>query len=306
MTRWLTGALAALIAGGAALADDIRFFTLGSGELDGGYHRAARAICSAVNRAHHGRLRCSPETTPGSRYNVAALSRGALDLGIAQADVAARAAAEGETGLRLVARLHEEALTVLAAPGVEIASLSDLAGRRVDIGPPASGRHGTARAIFAALSLGAGRVVAFEELPGAASAQALCDGGIDAAVFILGHPSGLVERALDCGATLAPVGDGEMERLLAAAPHLRRTRIPAWRYAALDAPVETAALRADLLARADTPDAIAAAVARVLIDEAETIGRAAPVLAGIGPGSLSEAGGAAPLHPGVEAVYAGR
>lgn len=305
MKRWLTGALAALIAGGAATAEDLRFFTLGSGELDGGYHRAARAICSAVNRAQPGRMRCSPETTPGSRYNIHALSRGALDLGIVQADVAARALTGGATGLRLAARLHEETLTVLAGPEARVERLSDLAGRRVDIGPPASGRHATARVLFAALGLGGGGDVALEELPGATSVQALCDGRIDAAVFILGHPSALVERALACGAALAPVDGDELERLLAAAPYLRRTRIPVWRYAALEAPVETAALRAELLARAETPDEVVSAVARALLAEAEAIGRAAPILAQIGAGSLAE-NGVVPLHPGAAAVYADR
>ena len=64
--------MAVLLALSAPLrSQDLTFFTVGSGELGGGYYVAAAALCDAVNRAEHGAMRCSPEPTSGSLYNLA-------------------------------------------------------------------------------------------------------------------------------------------------------------------------------------------------------------------------------------------
>jgi hypothetical protein len=46
---------------------DLELFTVGTGDVGGGYYSAGRAICEAVNRERTGQLRCSPEPTPGSQ-----------------------------------------------------------------------------------------------------------------------------------------------------------------------------------------------------------------------------------------------
>ena len=63
MLRAVVAFLLVLAAPGAA--QDLRLFTVGSGEVGGAYFAAANAICDTVNRARRGVLRCSPEATPG-------------------------------------------------------------------------------------------------------------------------------------------------------------------------------------------------------------------------------------------------
>jgi len=79
-------ALLALLLAGPLAAQDLRLFSVGAGDVEGGYYSAARAICDAVNRAERGRLRCSPEPTSGSLYNLAALADGQLDFALVQSD----------------------------------------------------------------------------------------------------------------------------------------------------------------------------------------------------------------------------
>ena len=93
----LAAALAA--AGLPAGAIDLRLFTLGSGEVGGGYFAAANAICELLNRERRGVLRCSPEATPGSIYNLAALRDRQLDFALVQSDWQ-RYAYEGSRELR--------------------------------------------------------------------------------------------------------------------------------------------------------------------------------------------------------------
>src|SRR5262249_3333473 len=71
-----------------AYASDETIVSLGTGELKGVYYPVGRAICEVVNQdlRTHG-VRCSPETTPGSVYNIEALRSGELDFALVQSDL---------------------------------------------------------------------------------------------------------------------------------------------------------------------------------------------------------------------------
>ncbi len=75
---------------GARRARDLHAFaSVGTGALNGVYYPVGGAICAIVN--DHIRatgVRCSPETTPGSVYNLDALRSGELEFAIVQSDVA--------------------------------------------------------------------------------------------------------------------------------------------------------------------------------------------------------------------------
>ena len=64
------------------------FASIGTGETNGIYYPVGKAICRIVNRdlATHG-VRCSPEATPGSVYNITAVQSDELEFGIVQSDV---------------------------------------------------------------------------------------------------------------------------------------------------------------------------------------------------------------------------
>src|SRR6516165_5481935 len=78
----------AVVAPATARAGDEVFASVGTGELNGVYYPVAKAICEIVNRdLSIDGVRCSPETTPGSVYNIHAIQSGELEFGIVQADV---------------------------------------------------------------------------------------------------------------------------------------------------------------------------------------------------------------------------
>ena len=120
------GVAALLICGLAhastALAADLRLVTFGGATLTGNYYAIASAICARVNDLGREDLRCSPEATPGSLYNLQAMKRGELDFALVQSDWQ-RAAVFGTRGfedegpmiaLRSVMSLYQEALTLIA------------------------------------------------------------------------------------------------------------------------------------------------------------------------------------------------
>jgi TRAP transporter TAXI family solute receptor len=305
--------LAALLpAGGAASA--LTFLSVGTGDLGGGYYRVAQALCAAVNAAAPGRLRCSAEATPGSIYNLVALRDGQLDLAIVQSDWQAHAvrgtelfAGDGPmTGLRSVMALHSEPVTLLVRRDAGIASLRDLAGRRVDLGHPASGRRATALGLLRAEGVDPDSFAAVLGLQTGAALAELCAGRIDATLLVTGHPSAAIAGTLrDCEVALADLRGGGLSALVDAGDGFVEARIMRTSYPELARDIATVAVRATLVAREDVPvDAVTALVEATLSGRAELALRE-PLLAGLEPAAMAADGLTAPLHPAAEAAFAG-
>lgn len=307
MPRLLAVALAALVAlapSARASGPGLSFFSVGGGELGLGYDTVVRAICAQVNAAHPGRLRCSAEATPGARYNLDALLSGELGFGIVQADLL-HAATHGDQGhpLRLVARLYDETFVVLAGADTPITRLADLEGQRVDIGRPASGRHVSARTIFAATGVDVAAFAGVFTLTADTAIAELCDGRLEAVALVVGQPSALVARAVDrCGARVVALTAAEQQAVIARSPAFHRGQVAASHLSALSRDVPTVALAAALLARADEPYGLVAALAAVLQDRRAALAAATPLLAAFDPMLPVEGDEGLPMHPGVRAA----
>src|SRR5271166_5461635 len=188
--------VAALIATAGVLpttawAGDEIFASVGTGELTGIYYPVGEAVCQIVNRdlPTYG-IRCSAESTPGSVYNIDAIQSGELECGIVQSDVQF-AAYNGEGawigrpfhGLRSVASLYPELVTIIARADAHINDLADLQGRRVNVGSKGTGTRATWDAIEAALGWSNDERVKPAEMRAEATTSALCSGAIDASLL---------------------------------------------------------------------------------------------------------------------------
>jgi TRAP transporter TAXI family solute receptor len=310
--RAVLATLAALAAP-PAVAQDLDLFTLGAGDVGGGYYAAASAICDTVNLAERGRLRCSPEATPGSLYNLAALRDGQIDFALVQSDLH-RAAFEGadifaEPGpmedLRSIMSLYPEALTVLARADAGVTTIGDIAGKRVDVGPPASGRRATVDRLFRALGLGRADFAAQLELPTGAAIDELCAGRIDVTILIVGHPNTAIGTALaDCDARLVPVAGEGVDGALGESGDYVRAVIPRAAYPTLTADVPSFAVTATLVTRAGTEPQLVETLVLDTLASLPVLAIRAPVLRELEPEAMQERGLTAPLHDGAAAAYA--
>ena len=141
----------AVVPAATARAGDEIFASVGTGELNGIYYPVGKAICQIVNRdlSTHG-VRCSPETTPGSVYNVRAIQSGELEFGIVQSDVnfdayKGQGAWVGRPfgDMRSVLSLYPELVIVMARAESHIDELAALKGRRVNVGSRGTGTRAT-------------------------------------------------------------------------------------------------------------------------------------------------------------------
>lgn len=210
-------------------AQDLKFFTIGTGGTAFTYYPVGGVIANAISKPPGSRecdaggscgvdgLIASAVSSRGSVDNVNAIISGLRNSGFAQSDVAYWAytgtgTMEGQepaTELRTIAALFEEHIHLVALADSGINSVADLKGKRVSLDEPGSGTRVDALLIMEANGLTEDMLTA-EELKGNAAAEALRNGKIDAFFAVAGYPTGaVVELASAADIKLVPIdGDG--------------------------------------------------------------------------------------------------
>jgi TRAP transporter TAXI family solute receptor len=200
------------------------------------------------------------QTTADVAENLRAISRGDLDMGLSQADITAWAfqgtAAFGEqpplANLRVLARLYPENVHLIARKDAPIASVTDLKGKRVAMGPEGSGTSATAKLILSAYAV-KWNTVQMKHMEFSAISEAFASGAIDAAFMVSGAPTLAIEDvAARTPIKLVPISGPTAEKLAQVFPFYSRGVIPAGTYAGQPA-VETLDVGSVLLSR-DTMD----------------------------------------------------
>lgn len=227
-----TAAISAVLAlglAGTATAQDLKFFTIGTGGTAYTYYPVGGVIANAISKPPGSRecgeggscgvdgLIASAVSSRGSVDNVNAIISGLRNSGFAQSDVAYWAytgtgtmeGKEAATDLRTIAALFEEHIHLVALADSGINSVADLAGKRVSLDEPGSGTYVDANLILEANGLSVDDLTA-EALKGNAASEALRNGKIDAFFVVAGYPTGaLVELASAAKVKLVPIdGDG--------------------------------------------------------------------------------------------------
>ncbi len=225
-------AASAIFLGGMAanaVAQDIKFFTIGTGGTAFTYYPVGGVIANAISKPPGSRecgqggscgvdgLIASAVSSRGSVDNVNAIISGLRDSGFAQSDVAFWAytgtgtmeGKEPATDLRTIAALFEEHIHLVTLKDRGISSVADLKGKRVSVDEPGSGTYVDAGLILEANGLSLSDITE-ENLKGAAATEALRNGKIDAMFVVAGFPTGaLVELASAADMALVPIdGDG--------------------------------------------------------------------------------------------------
>jgi TRAP transporter TAXI family solute receptor len=293
----------------AAPAQEMRIVSLGTAGIDGNYFAMGRALCAAVQETAPADLRCSPEPTPGSHYNLVALAERGLEFAIVQSDWQ-REAVEGTglfegpvEGLRAVASLYPEAVTIVVRGDSGIDSIDDLAGRRVDIGDVSTARRATNVSLLSALGFTQEEIDVLPGLSGAAVTQELCGGRVDATMIVIGHPSNAIREMLRaCDLRLLPVDGRRLRAVLEDNAAFSAYTLPAETYAGIARDVPMLAVTATLVVRDGVEDAVVALFARALAEKGAAISRRAPVFRQRDPQAMATDGLTAPLHPAAAAV----
>jgi TRAP transporter TAXI family solute receptor len=280
-------------------------FTLASGPEGSEYARFGESLIAAVNQAAPD-VKLRQRFSEGSVDNAWLLARGEADYAIVQGDVAAAALAGEDvfarsaplSTLRAVGGLFPEAVHVVVLPDSPVRDVTQLRGRRVDIGAPASGTRFDAVAVLAAYGLKPADLAETREDAPAVAVERLRRRQLDALFMTIAAPARVLQHlAAEPGLRLLPVSGAALERLTQARPGLTPLTLPANTYPRQQQAIATVASAALLLTTLDAPHIEVERVADLVF------GRMAEQPAGRGDvvkvSAQNELRGVTiPLHPG--------
>lgn len=316
-------AVGAVMIAGAAQAQDINFFTIGTGGTAYTYYPVGGVIANAISNPPGSRpceeggscgvpgLIASAVSSRGSVDNINAILSGLRNSGFAQSDVAYWAATgtgtmEGQEPaekLRTIAALFEEHIHLVTLADSGVNTVADLKGKRVSLDEPGSGTYVDAKLILEANGLTVDDVTA-EALKGNAASEALRNGKIDAFFVVAGYPTGgLVELASAEDIKLVPIDGDAAAALTEKYGFFSASDIPGGTYEGVDT-VTTVAVGAQWFTSADIDEELVYQITkalwndktRKLLDTGHAKGKAITLetaLNGVG----------VPLHAGAERFY---
>ena len=309
-------AIASLVASsfttGSAIAASQQFVSIGTGGVTGVYYPTGGAICRLVNknRKKHG-IRCSAESTGGSIYNINTIRAGELEFGVAQSDWQYHAyngtSKFSEKGkfskLRAVFSVHPEPVTVIARDDSGVNQLTDIKGKRMNIGNPGSGTRGTWEVIEGALGWKRSDLKLAAEMKSAETGQAVCDDKIDAYFWLVGHPSALTQESLaSCAAHLVDVKGPAIDKLVAENSFYRTATIPAGMYNN-DRDIQTFGVGATFVSSSDVPDNVVYTIVKSVFDNFDDFKKLHPAFANLKEKEMITDSLSAPIHPGAVKYY---
>ncbi|MGR6430635.1 TAXI family TRAP transporter solute-binding subunit [Rhizobium sp. PAMB 3182] len=307
-----------------ASAQDLNFFTIGTGGTAATYYPVGGVIANAISNPPGSRpcaeggscgvegLIASAVSSRGSVDNINAIVSGLRNSGFAQSDVAYWAYSgtgtmegkEPATDLRSIAALFPEHIHLVASKDSGINSVADLKGKRVSLDEPGSGTYVDAKLILEANGLSTDDIEA-EALKPDASSDALRNGKLDAFFFVGGYPTGaIVELAASAPIKLVPIDGAASDALTSEYSFFSVSDIPAGTYEGVDTDTSTVAVGAQWLTSAKADDTLIYNITkalwndntRKLLDTGHAKGKVITLdtaLDGLG----------VPLHPGAEKFY---
>ena len=226
----IAGGLAAL----PATAQDIQFFRIATGGTAGTYFPIGGLLSNAISNQPGSRaceeggscgapgVIATALASNGSVANINGIASGQIESGFSQSDVAYWAHTgtgvfEGKGALenvRAIANLYPESIHLVARADAGIASVADLAGKKVSLDEPGSGTLVDARIILEAYGLSEDDVEA-EFLKPNQAADLMRDNNMDAFFFVGGFPAGAItELATSQDIVLVPIEGPEADALL--------------------------------------------------------------------------------------------
>jgi TRAP transporter TAXI family solute receptor len=310
--------------GGASLAQEPRFFRIGTAATGGSFFEIGGVLAGAISSPADGPLcghggSCGvrglvavAQATPGSVENLRLVNSGQLESGFAQGDLAGWAytgtKAFAEAGplrqLRAIATLFPVAAHLVVRADSPIHSLADLAGKIVSLGEAGSGSAADGAVLFAAAGLGEHDLTRKHLRPGPA-AEALKAGTLDAFLVVGGYPVPAIrELAATVPIRLVPIEGKIVDTVKKDFRFYYPTEIPADSYPGVDVDTPSLGFSALWVVNADVDPDLVYAITTALWNPAT-----ARLLAAIDPiGGRIRLGRAldglsVPLHPGAARFY---
>jgi TRAP transporter TAXI family solute receptor len=297
------------------LAQPRQLVVIASGWVVGVYYPIAGAMSRIAYSAPDLNIRAVVESSGASVANAQLVGAGDADLALIQNDIAYYAvrgsalpefAGRPVTTMTALFTVFSEPVHVVARRAAGVKSVRDLRGKRVILGPSASGTEQNALQILEAYGLRESDLGRALRVEAAAAAEQIREGQVDAAFFTTGLGSVVVLDTLVRGqATLVPIEHAQGQALRQKYPFYTLETIPTAAYKGLAGDVPTVAVRAMVVARSGLPEDLVYRFTRAIFDNLGQLHAADPAARGL---TLPTALRGLPiaLHPGAARFFTER
>ena len=189
--------------------------SIGTGGTGGVYYPLGGGLAALISKYVPG-VEATAEVTAGSIANLQLISGGKSEVGFTMADSAWDAYngldkfSGKKVPLRTLAVFYPNRMQVVTIEGTGINKFSDLKGKRVSTGAPASGTEVMSMRLIEALGMDPNKDMTRERLSVAESVNALKDRKIDALFWVGGVPTpSLTDLAATPGVTIKMIDHGD-------------------------------------------------------------------------------------------------
>ena len=281
----------------------LRIGTAGEG---GNYNSLGKALSQTLQKDPY-KINVEVKTTAGSAANIRLLSQDYLELAIAQSDVidemyAGTLDTQAMKGYSAIASLYPEPVQIVVSADSGIASVSDLAGKKVSVGEADSGTQKNAAQILQAYGL-TSNMLTVQNMTYAEASKALGDGSIDAMFCTAGAPAQVItDLSGTTPVSLVPIEGQQSDLLTGAYGFYAKAVIPAGTYKGQDSDVTTLAVMSVLLASDKTPADKIYTITGALFKEKAALNDAVPVEFDLQEQKAVESV-TIPFHPGAAQYY---
>jgi len=286
-----------------------QFLTIATGSTAGVYFPLGGALAQILNQNIRG-MEANARTTGASVANVALMSNKEVELAFMQNDIAYYAFTGTEMfkdkkndQLRGIAALYPEVVQLVVTEASGIRSVADLRGKRVSVGAAGSGVEANSRQVLNAFGLKHTDLQRADFLSFAEASTAIRDGHLDAAFLTSGTPTAaVIEMATALPVRLIPITGPEVQALRNQFPFYMEFTIPAGTYTGQTEAVNTIAVKALIVVRADVSERLAYDITRALFNNLPAFA-AAHVRGKDLAIKTAQENMPIPLHPGAERFF---
>ena len=287
------------------------FVTIGTGGVTGTYYPTGGAICRLVNQyKKETKIRCSVESTGGSVYNINTIESSELDFGIAQSDIVYQASngtgkfkGKKLTKLKSVMSIYPELLTLVTRKDANINTITDVKGKRINLGNQGSGNEATALTLFDASGIKKDDLKFAGALKASEMPDALRENKIDGYFYMVGHPTANIKDATNSvDVKIIPLQGSNIDALVNKYPYFAKADVPAGMYKGNPNAIPTFGVKAVLVTSDDVSEKAVYTVVKAILENFDKFKRLHPVYKNITKKSLLE-NLSAPLHEGAKKYF---
>jgi len=290
----------------------VTFFTIGTGGVTGSYFPMGTVICRWLNtQTHETNLHCNVQTG-GSVTNINNLKTEKIAFGFAQSDVIYQAyhgtkRFEGQPypNLRSIMAIYPEMMALVVDKRAGIKTLTDIKGKKINVGNLGSGHEVTTRDIFQEVGLLQADLKLASHFKDEACPSALNNQLIEGYFYMGGHPTANIRMAANLTKIdLIPISGNAIDNMIAKYPYYIKGVIPSQLYQGINEDIPSIGVKAVLVTSVNASNKEVRLILKTVLDNFAYLKHIHPLLRqrAVTKENLLE-GLSVPLHPAAHKYY---